>query len=203
MTIPDIHVSKSNTKMGKVHSISLLPVVTCIDKPPCRHDCYARKIMRFRPTVRKAWDDNTFLALLHPDKYWSQLREYLTTHEVELFRYHVGGDIPNEGYLHRMIGMANSFPHVRFLCFTKRYNFSMTGSPCPANLTIKLSMWPNYSPPGGVLTKDAVLFHSSGFAWMQDGTETRVPEDAIKCAGTCESCMKCWGSTKDVVFKKH
>ena len=43
-------------------------------------------------------------------------------------------------------------------------------------------------------------------AWMQDGTETRVPADAIACPGNCESCGMCYELERlghDVVFHKH
>ena len=41
---------------------------------------------------------------------------------------------------------------------------------------------------------------------MQDGTETRVPEDAIRCPGNCETCGLCYELPRlgrDVVFHKH
>jgi hypothetical protein len=48
--------------------------------------------------------------------------------------------------------------------------------------------------------------HGHRVAWMQDGSETRVPDDAIECPGNCESCGLCFEHDRlgrDVVFHKH
>jgi hypothetical protein len=62
------------------------------------------------------------------------------------------------------------------------------------------SMWPGWG------NADAVKAQGLSIAWMQDGTETRIPSDAMKCPGRCDTCGACWGLAKrgiDVVFKKH
>ena len=40
----------------------------------------------------------------------------------------------------------------------------------------------------------------------EDGSEVRVPKDAIECPGNCESCGMCYELDRlgrDVVFHKH
>jgi hypothetical protein len=66
-----------------------------------------------------------------------------------------------------------------------------------ANLAIIFSAWPGmrFDNP-----------HHHRVAWMQDETETRVPEDAIRCPGNCETCGLCYELSRlgrDVVFYKH
>jgi hypothetical protein len=48
--------------------------------------------------------------------------------------------------------------------------------------------------------------HNHRIAWMQDGTETRIPKGAIECHGNCETCGLCYELPRlgvDVVFHKH
>ena len=48
--------------------------------------------------------------------------------------------------------------------------------------------------------------HRHRVAWMQDGTETRVPEDAIGGPGNCETCGLCYELSRlgrNVVFYEH
>jgi hypothetical protein len=96
---------------------------------------------------------------------------------------------------------ADGFAHHRvwnpstiFLAFTKRYDLEY--SEIPENLTIIFSMWPGVPDTA-----------PRGFprAWMQDGTEDRVPDDALESPGICHNCGMCWQLAKigrDVVFHK-
>jgi hypothetical protein len=65
------------------------------------------------------------------------------------------------------------------------------------NLAVIFSAWP------GVRIHNP---HGHRIAWMQDGTEYRVPKDAVRCPGNCEECGICFRLPKlgrDVVFHKH
>ena len=114
----------------------------------------------------------------------------------KFFRWHVGGDIPHPTYYNRMKWIAAEFPKVAFLCFTKRhsetelYDFRTA----PNNLRIVASMWPGWGRASNYLP----------MAWVQDGTETRVPKNAIPCPGKCEHCFMCWKmkANDNVVFTK-
>ena len=59
--------------------------------------------------------------------------------------------------------------------------------------------WPGCDIPSDLRQKYSV-------AWLDDGTDSRIPEDAMECPGNCETCGACWGLAKrgiDVRFAKH
>jgi hypothetical protein len=152
------------------------------------------------PATRKAWSRNERIARRHPDLYFMQIAARVALAKPRLFRWHVAGDILSDDYLRGMCRIAEENPQTRFLVFTKAFNI-VDGyedrDAVPGNLVIIFSAWPGmkFANP-----------HRHRIAWTQDGTETRVPEDAIECPGNCETCGLCYELPKlgrDVVFHKH
>lgn len=192
-----ICVSNGNSKLGSIPNISLIPGKDCGDVP-CKAQCYALKAWKQYSEVRSAWRRNSRTAHDNPDAYFAQLRDYLTRKSPRWFRWHVAGDILDQPYLESMKAIAVDFPAIRFLAFTKRHDLDYRK--LPANLAIVFSLWPSW----GSLSKARKL--GLGIAFMQDGTEKRVPSNAIECPGNCENCAMCWHLKKigrDVVFHKH
>lgn len=198
--IENVHLAYSyqNKKMGRIHNVSLAPIASCRWRAPCRHDCYAQKAFRMFRGTRLAWARNLRLWKDAPDKFEFELREKLIKHKPRFFRWHVAGDIPDGDYLEMMIRTADEFPNTKFLAFTKQYQ---TINNCslliPDNLSIVMSAWPG-------LTMENPQEYP--VAWMQDGTEQRVPDNALECHGECIACGMCWNLKKinrDVVFEKH
>lgn len=69
MRIKGFSFSEGNSKMHRVGSFSVLPVTTCAKNAPCAKDgCYACKMIRIYPSVRKAYTDNT-VALMQDKRY--------------------------------------------------------------------------------------------------------------------------------------
>jgi hypothetical protein len=99
-----------------------------------------------------------------------------------------------------MCGIARQNPRTRFLAFTKAFkivNVYESRAALPSNLAVIFSTW------AGMKIDNP---HGHRIAWMQDGTEDRVPDDAVECPGKCESCGICFRLPKlgrDVVFQKH
>lgn len=193
-----LSISKENSKMGKVCSVSLTPHKACPPDVPCKKSCYAWKIY-FPPTrkpVRTAWDGNLAYAVADMAGYFGGINAFL--HGVKkpksFFRWHVGGDILNQEYLSGMKWIAQENVNTNFLAFTKNHSLDFNG--LPDNLVIIASMWPGWGDPTLPLRK----------AWMQDGTENRIPEGALECQGGCDNCGLCWhlpSLNRDVVFHKH
>jgi hypothetical protein len=145
------------------------------------------------PSVKKSWDSNLTLAKTDHKRYFGMVREYLDKWKPEFFRWHVSGDILNQRYLNNMVSIARNYPEIKFLTFTKMHQLRYTD--LPDNLTIVFSAWPGMPVPSGL-----------PIAWLQDGTETRVPDNALHCPGNCENCGMCWNLDRigrDVVFNKH
>jgi hypothetical protein len=99
-----------------------------------------------------------------------------------------------------MCRIAEENPETHFLAFSKAFdivNRYEDREAIPGNLVIVFSAWPRMKIDNP---------HGHRVAWMQDGTETRVPEDAIECHGNCETCGLCYELPRlgvDVVFHKH
>lgn len=192
-----ISISMGNTKLGsKIANISLPPGSTCRKGAPCRRACYALKAWKQYQLTRNAWTRNLRAYRRDPGNYFREISHWLDRHKtIRFFRWHVAGDIPDLRYYVRMKRIARKYPQVKFLVFTKQYDF-VSGADIPENLTVVFSSWPGLelSNPAGLPV-----------AWMQDGTETRVPEDARECPGRCDQCGMCWSLNRgeSVVFHRH
>jgi len=196
-----VSISKGNRKLGSVMNISTTPGKCCLRGVPCLRDgCYALKSLRLYPAARAAWRRNEDLAKHHPDSYFMQIAARVAQAKPRLFRWHVAGDILNTGYLRGMCRIAAANRDTHFLAFTKAFeivNRYEDHEAVPENLVIVFSAWPGMK---------FLNPHRHRVAWMQDGTETRVPENSIACPGNCESCGMCYELERlgrDVVFHKH
>lgn len=196
------HISSGNSKLGRIPNISLPPVSSCPADIPCAASscCYALKAYRMYPSARAAWDENYAYYRQDPGGYFHEIAGWIARRHPAHFRWHVSGDIPDQGYLDRMKETSTLFPRLRFLAYTKQYRLDYGG--LPGNLRILVSAWPGY---GIVRIGDLPV------AWCQDGSETRIPRDAIECRATmggmhrktCDACYICWNTKRDIWFRKH
>lgn len=190
----DIRISPKNSKLGKIPNISLIPVKDCGDCDHCMADCYALKAWRQYPAVRKAWKANSDGFRQDIGAAMVPIYEYLEKKSPKFFRIHVAGDFLSQEHVDAWIGCAEAFENTKFLAFTK---MDLDFSAIPDNLTIIYSQW-----PGREISSDV----PGTRAWVQDGTETRIPADAIECPGHCDDCGMCWNLPaigKDVFFYSH
>ena len=188
-----LKISSGNNKVGKIPSVSLTPIKSCVNCSYCKKDCYALKSYRMYPNVRNAWDSNFDLAKNDLNTFFNELDRYLNKKRPKIFRYHVAGDIISQEYFDNMKNIAVKYPDIKFLAFTK--NFTIKYRNIPDNLSIILSIFPGMPIPKINLPK----------AFMQDGTEKRI-KTALECHGNCEYCGLCWelkNLNKNVYFNKH
>ena len=194
-----LSISDGNMKLKGIPNISLRPVVDCGNCRYCAGSCYARKAYRAYPGVKKAWTKNG-KAFRREDygSLYEEIAEYLERKNPRWFRIHVAGDFLSQGHVDFWRMVAADFADIKFLAFTKMFDLDFW--PKPGNLQIIASMWPGLtyfnSPHLDILPK----------AWMQDGTETRIPGNAIECPGQCDTCGMCWHLSdigRDVFFSIH
>lgn len=187
-----VSISNGNNQVGFTPNLSLDPNDTCGPDAPCWKRCFARKCTR-HTTVKNAWHGNYLKAMTDPVEFWSVVDHYIGKHKPEYFRFHIGGDIPDQPYLDQLFRLVADNPDVRFMAYTKRHDLDYRNK--PENLCILFSMWPNWGDPAAV---------SGPRAWVDDGNEPRIPENAHKCtADSCEDCRFCWHADRlerDVVF---
>jgi hypothetical protein len=189
-------ISKGNSKLGKIPNISLIPIKDCGNCKLCSKDCYALKAWKQYPDTRASWRDNSRLAHKDPEAYRNLICSYLEKKNPSFFRYHVAGDMLDQKYLDMLSGIAEQFPDTIFLAFTKMHNLDY--SSIPDNFSVVFSRWVGDKTPKNPCNLP--------YAWMQDSTETRIPNTAIKCPGTCDTCGMCFQLGKlgrDVYFDIH
>lgn len=201
-----LHISvNSNSKLTAIPSINLPPVVTCRPGAPCCRDCYAcRGNFRF-DNVKKSAFENLIEYQTDPRGYFDSLRAFLSRGVVafRFFRWHASGDIVDMEYLRGMVRVARACRGVRFLCFTKKYEFIneylTEGEKIPGNLVIVFSAW----------SRDFRIPNPHGlpvaYVDFGDARTPAIPGDALPCGGDCVSCLQCFRLKNGgaVVFKKH
>lgn len=187
-----VHISPGNSKMGAIPSVSLPAVITCRQDAPCYAKCYARRLELFRKSVRESYMDNYELYKSDPDTYWREVEGAIMMNRF--FRFHVSGDIPDAGYLARMVGAAYRNPHCEILCFTKRYEMvnsyilQRNNVPIPPNLHLIFSAWQGLQMENPWNLPEAHVAYKDGTTTAKDG--------AVPCGGNCTTCAKtnggCW-----------
>ena len=195
-----VSISKGNSKMGFIPSVSLPPVVTCAKGCTCAKKCYAAKLCRIYGTVRRAYNNNLDILKNDMDNYFIQVKAAAMVSRY--FRYHVSGDIPDMNYLDRMVQLAKDLPSTTFLAFTKQYNFInnyLQHAAIPNNLKIIFSEWPGMAMNNPHnLPVAHVIFKGS------------APADNWKiCGGNCSECacrgVGCWElkNGEHIAFYEH
>lgn len=203
-----VNISKGNSKMGAIPSVSLPPIKTCPAGSPCAQKCYAAKLCRLRPNVRQSYENNLELYYSNPSKYWDGIRAAACM--TRYFRFHVSGDIIDGLYFFDMVLTAQMNPGTKFLAFTKQYDIvndylDRHDGALPENLQIIFSLW---DPAWNVrvhnphdLPMSAVIF--KGYPESYANNFTKI------CPGNCAECaargIGCWelerGET--IAFYEH
>ena len=196
-----VRISDSNSKMGAVTSVSLMPFMTCPSccKDTCAPYCYAAKLANLRPAVRKAYAINTAMALYTPTIYWHGVENAVK--RSKYFRFHVSGDILHEKYFAEMVRIATDYPNRELLCFTKRYEiingFLDAGGAIPDNLHVLFSGWDNLKPHNPYRMPETNV--------IMRGTTPH--EDWKMCGGNCFNCacrgLGCWQAQPGDIIAFH
>ena len=197
-------ISKSNIKLDMIPSVSLPPIVTCSPEACkfCGKKCYARKMCKYRPTVKESYDNNLDILLNDKEKFWREVDGSikLTTY----FRFGVSGDIYDADYLERMVEVARRNKHCQILCFTKKYtlvNSYLAKHRLPKNLHLIFSVWKGLECDNPNNLPEAHVFYKDGTTTASDG--------AKYCSGNCTECAtenkNCWTLKKgeQILFKEH
>ena len=103
-----VSISNGNNKMGSIKSVSLPSIYTCRRDCTCQSKCYAHKLERLRPSVRKAYENNLGILLKDPELYWREVEGAIMM--SRFFRFHVSGDIPHGDYFAKMVEVAARNP---------------------------------------------------------------------------------------------
>lgn len=206
-----VYVSTSISKLGSmIPSVNLPPVVTCRNDAPCRRGCYGLHGRFAYTKAVQIYRRNLARYLADPDGYFSDIEAWLHLNPARYFRWHSTGDIVDPYYLDKMVELAEKHRDMKFLCFTKKYeyvnDYITEVREIPNNLTIVFSAWglwipenPYHLPMSYVRLKNKV-------------GEKNIPKNAIQCSGNCGECVSglqnCWNlkpgyPVQSVVFRQH
>jgi ferredoxin len=186
-------ITKGNNKLGLIPNSSIIPIKDCVNCEWCKDYCYANKFIKRYPTVKRAWEYNSFIAHNELDTWVDNHYEYVSDNKPAYFRYFVGGDIISEDMFSSIIDIARSNNATTFLLFTKAFEY-IAGlyRSIPENLNVKLSIFPGMSIPCIDLPIARTIFKGDA-----------VPMDYDMCSGSCIDCKKCFNSNCNIAFKKH
>jgi hypothetical protein len=206
----EISISNHNSKTGSCCNNLAFPTCTCREDAPCKASgCYCMKGTQAMCKVVAAYLRNLQIYNNDPDDFWEQVRFKIKHNPLPLFRWFDAGDILDYEFFCGMVQLANEFPNIRFMSFTKKYDivneWLATYGDLPNNLNIIFSAWhigwkvnnPFDMPVAYVDFKDQTLNPQ-----FPKGI-TGCPNQSDKTI-TCSMCQKCWNKKiKSVVFKQH
>ena len=199
-----ISVSNGNSKMGKIPSVSLPPIITCskIACATCGKKCYAKKICRYSKEAAAAYNRNLDILKNNPELFWDDVNRALKA--SRFFRFNVSGDIYNKKYFEKLCEVVKNNKHCEVLIFTKKYdivNDYLKTKKLPKNLHVLFSGWVGINIENPFKLPEAHVLFKNG--------ETSAKDGAIFCSGNCHECAinngGCWPLKKgqQVIFREH
>lgn len=206
----EVHITCENSKTGPLCNDLAFPTCTCREDAPCKTSgCYCMKGRQKMACVQAAYTRNLRLYNSDPIDFWEQVKFKIKHRPFPLFRWYDSGDIPDANFFVGMVDLAKTFPDIRFMAFTKKYEIvnkwiDENGN-LPENLNVVFSAWhigwkvenPYNLPVAYVDFKDKTL-------------NPEFPKGITGCPNqkdktiTCSICRKCWNKNiKAVKFTQH
>lgn len=198
-------ITTTNSKLGHMIPSINMPTITCRHDAPCAKDCYAKKGHWLFKTVQEGLNER--LAFYQKDKkgfFDEIIRELngLTTYKY--VRWHSSGEIIDYKYLLGIIRVAKKCKQTKFLCFTKKFDlvnlYLSLGHKLPSNLRIVFSAWDK-----DFIVDNPYNLPTTYVNFKDKSKNANIPETAIPCKGSCETCLACWELKKgqSVYFDIH
>ena len=202
-----IVLSKKNSKVGNVVSFSISANDTCPGKTPwCEKKCYAKKLERIYPTVKKSYATN----LVEANKRTFSLNMINALKKIPkntaTIRIHVSGDFYSVKYINQWIKVINEYPNLQFYAYTKSWRV-----PSLLKALDKLHKLPNLVL---IASTDIDTFNKQEIVpvgWREAYSGSIKPEKFVTClvqagkSDTCESCKVCFKPTlkSNIYFVPH
>ena len=206
--VDNLHVKlqRGNRKTGaNCWTVSLLPVVDCVNCSECMWDCYDLKSDMIYPSVIESRCRNSAIHKADRKRFWQEVDIQVKANFVTELRINVGGDLEYEDFAH-VAGLGTQNPKTMILFFTKNYKgineWLDMGYQFPENVHPIMSAWcgmemsnPHNLPCSHVL--------------YEDGRTTAPQYGAVYCGGNCSECAfkgeGCWnlGKGEHVIFRAH
>lgn len=85
----------------------------------CQVHCYAVKLERLRPQVRRAYERN--LALSQRDDFARRMRYFILAHDIRVVRIHTGGEFYSAPYARKWLWIIKRLRRVQFFCYSRAW----------------------------------------------------------------------------------
>ena len=202
----EISMSNHNSKTGAACLNIAFPVCTCREDAPCKEKCYACKGRQQICRVQASYYRNLRLYNNSADDFFEQLYYKIKFSGLPMVRFFDSGDYPDVEFLERSVELANKFPNVKFMAYTKKYDlvnkYLDDGGKLPDNYNIFFSAWDKLW--------DVPNKHNLPVAYVKFKEERftpEIPKSAFHCPGretNCSACGVCWSKkVKAVYFDEH
>lgn len=103
-----VKISEGNNKLGAIPSVSLIPVMDCGNCAICAKSCYDLRNDLIYKEVVKTRAINSAIYHEDPERYFKEIDDYLNYRYPRAFRFHIGGDIQDNGILTRCVRLHES-----------------------------------------------------------------------------------------------
>ena len=213
----EVHMTNQNSKTGVACWNLSMPTLTCREDAPCRPEnggsCYCEKGRQAFAKNKACRLRNWRILQENREDYWEQVEFRLKHSPLPYFRYNDAGEIPDYQYITEMVELAEKFPDIKFLAYTKMYEMvnqwiydhGDSADVLPENLCIRFSPWDKdwYVPNP----------YDLPMAWVDFKRKEINPEFPEKCASCpnqkdknvkCCGCGICFNKNiHDVKFEQH
>ena len=200
-----VRLQKGTSKTGpNCYTVSLMPVIDCVNCEQCRLNCYDLKSDLYRPQAIHDRARNSAIHKIDPERFWKEVDLQVKAKYATELRINVGGDLTEEDFSYvAKLGRIN--PQTSIMFFTKNYkgiNNFLDHHRFPKNVHPIMSAWKGLEMDNPHrLPESHVLF--------DDGTTTAPEYGAYFCGGNCSEChfygRGCWTLKKGehVILKEH
>lgn len=200
-----VKLQEGNTKTGRrVMTVSLAPVIDCMNCSECRGECYDVRNDCCYPSVRKSRAINSAIHKADPERFWKEISLQIKANYVECLRLNVGGDYNRKDF-DLLAETAEDNPQTTFLFFTKNYkeaNEFLNTREFPKNVCCIFSAWKDMEMENPHNMPESHVLYA-------DGSTTAPTYGAVLCTGDCTECYMedkgCFTLKKGehVVFPAH
>ncbi len=205
--VENLHVKlqRGNRKTGQnCWTVSLLPVIDCVNCSECMWDCYDLKSDLIYPQVINDRCKNSAIHKVDITRFWDEVNTQVKANFVTELRINVGGDLRDEDFAYvKQLGIDN--PRTMILFFTKNYkgiNRFLDNNIFPENVKPIMSAW------CGMEMENKHNLPCSHVLY-EDGKTTAPEYGATYCGGNCSECAfngeGCWNLKRGehVIFRAH
>ena len=202
----EVNISHDNTKLGRrIWTVDMPPIITCCKNCPCAKECYACKGQQSFCNCRGAYLRNLRLYKTQKEEFIKYIHGKIQRARIlEHFRWFAAGDIVDATFLEFMVETAEKFPKIHFLAYTKQYaivnSYLDKHKKLPTNLNIVFSYWDKEW-----LVPNPYHLPTSYVDFYDKSRNPELPEQAVHCPGSCETCKACWNlkSDESTIFHQH